>query len=219
MRTSHGEDRDPLDRCYSPDNLARAIVGRLVERGFINQDSYLLDAGTGEGVFAEEAAPHVRHVLGVDLDSEAPAFHRPHPENVGYLYADFIQMTSNGQFDLVIGNPPFVLAEAFIRKGLDLAPFVGFLLPNLFLGANERYENGLWQHLDVFDSLVERAGFHGPGVREDIQYRAGGTQHALFVFGRGVYSEYRGRHLPWGGMPKSNRPIKARKSSKGKLSS
>lgn len=227
MRTATGDDRDPLDRCFTPRNLARALVRRLDDRGYIapppstTRAFRALDAGAGDGAFYTALEghralhrPHLSPIVpyGVDLDPDAVALRTC----ANVWHGDFLKLPAPrpagvqrgrplGQsYDLVIGNPPFSVAEAFVRYGLVLAPVVAFLLPQLFLGSGERFHNGLWGtpartvtsgadrllgpefgwRLAHVDPLVERCGFYGPALKADKQHKTGMVQHCLFIWTR-----------------------------------
>lgn len=203
MRTAHGEKRDPLDRCYTPPNLADAIVVRLMERELITPGDDVIDSGVGAAAFYDRLVFHGMTAWGLDIDAEAPALLRPACPTL--WHGDFLKLSTRAS--AVVGNPPFSLAEAFVKHGLLLAPVVAFLLPNLFLGAGSRYESGFWDKLAVNDPLVERAGFDGPGVRPDRRGKGGMAQHSLLVWKLDHRGDCVGRHLPWGGMRKSKKPL------------
>jgi hypothetical protein len=197
MRNRTGDDKDPLDRCYSPRNLARAIVSRTCERGYLPPGARAMDAGAGDGAFYTAVQAAGRPCFGVDLDPLALSIQTC----LNVWHQDFL--TVRAHFDLVIGNPPFVLAEEFVLHGLTIAPVVAFLLPQLFLGSGSRFESGFWRPLAHVDPLVERAGFYGPALESDKQHKTGMVQHCLFIFTRAhavTGGDFTSRHLPWGGM-------------------
>jgi hypothetical protein len=215
---------DALDRCYSPDNLAQAIAKRCLERELVRPGDVVLDAGVGEGVFYDAFEALGLEAWGIDIDPLAPALLRPATPKL--WCGDLLEVVPgpDGSVGLVAGNPPFSLAEEFVIHGLKIAPTVAFLLPNLFLGAATRYDSGFWDRLVHFDPLVERAGFHGPGVEPDKQHRGGNAQHALFVWQRyqerNPRREFTGRHIAWGGMKhstKANKPKSQRAGVRSRL--
>lgn len=207
MRTTHTPAIARWDRCYTPRELARALHDRMIDRGLLSPSSIVLDAGVGNGAYYDDliARGIARGIAcdTVDIDPDAPALVRSNGTR-----ADFLAIptpTTLGQpghrdiYDIVDGNPPYTPAELFIRKGLEIAPVVSFLLPLLFLGSAGRFAAGLWDQLAVVDPLVERAGFDGPDTPEHARKKTGMGQHALFVFLRGHSGGFQGQHIAWGG--------------------
>lgn len=75
-----------------------------------------------------------------------------------------------GGFDLSLSNPPFGLAFDFVRRALQLAPVVVYLLRMSWLGSDERAE-WLRAHTPSVYMLPERPSFTGEG-RTDSDYYA-----------------------------------------------
>ena len=74
-----------------------------------------------------------------------------------------------GEYDLVITNPPFSLAQEFIEHAMTMAPTVIMLLRINFLGAQARYD--FWQMYppDGLVILSKRPSFTGKGT-DSIDY-------------------------------------------------
>jgi hypothetical protein len=72
------------------------------------------------------------------------------------------QLTADGQFAVVLGNPPFPLAIPFVERSLELAHIVALLLSTGILGSGERAD---WWPTHVADQLVipDRISFTGKG--------------------------------------------------------
>jgi hypothetical protein len=128
----------------------------------------ILDPGAGEGVWGASARAlwTPGEVVGVELrDTPRPeAYDRWH-------LGDFLQMSdlsplSGTGYDLVIGNPPYKHAEAFVRKSLDLTREGGvvcFLFYLTFL-ESQRRGDGLFAEHPPFTVAVSksRPKFTGP---------------------------------------------------------
>jgi hypothetical protein len=74
-----------------------------------------LDIGTGCGVQALLAARHSRRVVGVDVNPRAIEFAAAGAalsaiDNIEWRLGDFFAAVEGERFDLVVANPPFVLA-------------------------------------------------------------------------------------------------------------
>ena len=122
----HG--RDPLDRYYTPDAVARACVAVLPEL-----TGRVLEPHCGGGAFARLvlAKPAASLHTG-DIDPEAPGRELGSPAFLG----SFLEHWET--YDWVIGNPPYATAEEHCRHALRLAPRVAFLLRLAFLESQRR---------------------------------------------------------------------------------
>lgn len=140
---------------------------------------YAVDPGAGTGVWGQ--ALKAEHpdlcVCGVDIE---------YPTAPGYQYwlsLDYLQCGRNflGTPDLVIGNPPYALAEQFIRHSLDLVAdggFVLFLLRLAFLESKGRARGLFKEHPPrIVATCDERPVFYGE--------KNGITAFAYFVWQKG----------------------------------
>ncbi len=131
---------------------------------------YVVDAGSGNGHIAHRVALRCPRadVRGVELQPEligrAKELRVP---TIAWTESDWLSWESDGTPDLVIGNPPYRHAEAFIRKALALAGKKGrvamllrdgFMLPKARRAL--RKEFGL---PDRF-GLEKRPSFNGSGT-------------------------------------------------------
>ena len=75
----------------------------------------------------------------------------------------------DGEYDLILTNPPFSLAQEFIEHAMTMAPTVVMLLRINFLGAQSRYD--FWQMYapDGLVILSKRPSFTGKGT-DSIDY-------------------------------------------------
>jgi hypothetical protein len=161
MRTYHGmitvdaplRARDKTDWYPTPQALCDWAVAELLPADFTPRS--VLDPGAGTGPWGRAARKRWGDepvIMGVELRDQ------PNPDPDVYdhwLIADYLGTflredgAGNG-WDLVLGNPPYSLAEKFIRSGLyDVDTPGGHILFLLRLGflASQARGKGLWaQH-------------------------------------------------------------------------
>lgn len=98
---------DELDRFYTPQALADAIVQRLERRGLIAPT--VIEPSVGGGAFARavrSAAPH-SYVIGVDADSAAQGLAEVDEAHVGDWPSWARLNAATVARSTVVGNPPF----------------------------------------------------------------------------------------------------------------
>jgi phospholipid N-methyltransferase len=121
--TNRGAIREPLDAYPTPDWLIEAMIEHL--RRYRPQS--ILEPAAGDGAIVRalrQAFPDAEIVIG-DI-------------NQGQ---DFLKHEYSGQFDLIMMNPPYRLALAFIKRALELRTPLGAVVMLLrldFLGAQWR---------------------------------------------------------------------------------
>ena len=112
------------------------VIDALLKHVYI-PDGIIWECAAGDGALLEQLEAAGRTVVASDL------IDRGHPDVVPRV--DFLMETALPPgCKCVITNPPFRLADEFIRKGLDLgAEQVILLLPLKFIGATgaDRWEN------------------------------------------------------------------------------
>lgn len=84
----------------------------------------------GNGAMSEVLIKHSHTVTSSDLRMSGYGL-----GNMNFLYT-----TEYVGFDAVITNPPFNLAEEFIRKSLSIAPIVAMVLKSQYWHAKKRYD-------------------------------------------------------------------------------
>jgi SAM-dependent methyltransferase len=170
--------RDPDDHYPTPAPHVRATLG-LIDA----TPSTILDPGAGSGVWGQHcrtAWPDAT-ITGVELRSVAPASGYDVWRTDNFLTTPFKRRQT---FDLIVGNPPFKLAESFVRRSLSLLAPGGtliFLLRLAFLETQGRVR-GLWRcapprHVAVY---ATRPSFLGNGSRD-----TDGTAYAAFLWQQG----------------------------------
>lgn len=127
----------------------------------------VLDPGAGDGVWGRAARQlwPGAYIVGVENDNQ----HSPDPAYDEWHQVDFRAYAINDdeRFDLIVGNPPYRLAEAFIRHGIELLKPGGtgalFFLLRLEYLASKRRMVGLYSHHKPVRALVmsKRPSFTG----------------------------------------------------------
>lgn len=99
----------------------------------------------------------------------------------------------------IITNPPFMHAQAFVERALELAPTAYMLLRLAFLESSRRsaiLDNGQLARVHVFKErlpMMHRAGWDGPKVS------AGAMPFAWFVFSRHHFGPATLNRISWRG--------------------
>ncbi len=172
----------------------------------------ILESGVGGGSFARPLKAKGAHVTGIDIDFMAAGFDDCDVAVVGSFIDYELEIKEDKKvvevitgtehdfggggfaFDAVVGNPPFIFAEAFINRGLEVAPIVAFLLRIAFVTGKGRYER-LWSPGNVaglryFYPLAERGSFTADGKTDSADY-------AFFIIERGYTGDFSGRTVSW----------------------
>lgn len=163
INPSSKEKRREHDLYPTPEGLVKAIFNEAYF-SYKLPNIKILDVGCGEGVWgkvAREKFPKAT-IVGVELRKELKSQENVPCYDQMYLGEDFLAANTLyprdwqlEKYDLIIGNPPYHLAEEFIRTSFkylfngDAA--VVFLLRQAFLASMKRY-NGLWK--DHFPSKI-----------------------------------------------------------------
>lgn len=173
-------DREPHDAYYTPPWAVRAFLPHILPT--LPSRARVLEPACGHGAIlsglsAWGVAP--RDLAGLDIDPEAVDVCRGLGFNVAC--ADFLSLSPLRRFDLIIGNPPFLRAEDFVRKALTLVRTMGkvaFLLRLNFLEGQRRHA---WMRSNVPDVYVlpRRPSFYASGPKRG---KTDGTAYAWAVF-------------------------------------
>lgn len=158
--------RDALDRYYTPDDVAALCVAVLPKCA----GAHALEPASGGGAFVRAlGACGVRSITTVDLDETVCNDGNHH------IVGDFLSLHPDDlpDIDLVVGNPPYRHALAFVRRSLDLVGdggTVAFLLRLGFLASQSRAaffreSRPAWVHI-----LSKRPSFTGDGKTDGSDY-------------------------------------------------
>lgn len=153
--TGRGRLRERLDRYYTPDLLAAALVRRLP----IQAGDRVFEPHVGGGAFARALLPTGCQLVVNDVDPGAPGLALGHLARVGDALS-----YQGPAFDWVIGNPPYREAQAHVIKARQLGRHVCYLLRLGFLESRARFQ--FWQANPLRRLMVlsERPSFTGGGV-------------------------------------------------------
>lgn len=136
----------------------------------------VLDVGAGTGRWGKLCRELLvcSSVSGVELRDV------PCPSGFDHWYApqDFCDWVAPGQYDLILSNPPYYIAETCIRKSWEiLAPggWMVFLLRLAFQSGCGRF-HGLWNEIYpiVVGTCSRRPSFYGGGTN--------GTDYGVYYF-------------------------------------
>ena len=191
--------RSPRDFYPTPYGLADAVVERLAYSFRYTDRPHVLDPGYGTGVWGkavDEHFPNAR-ITGVDIHANMDVLDSPIYGLLYHMdYLDYASKPDNwDQYDLIIGNPPYTLAEEFIRASIKLLKYSGmvaFLLRNSFLHSQKRYHGLYNDHpLNNVYFLSRRPSFTGDGKTDADDY-------IIAIWAKMPMSRYfLGEHLMW----------------------
>ena len=121
--TNRSEARDShiADYYVTPQAPIRQFLKKLCEDEGIDlasQEHYILDPCAGGDANNDMSYPAVLLDLGADYNkiitndirADSPAKH----------HQDFLQATKKNEYDIIITNPPFAIAQGIIEKSLEL---------------------------------------------------------------------------------------------------
>ena len=140
--------RRKFDFYETPKGLCKASLRRFV-LDETNLDRYapfmsVLDPGCGSGVW-ESALYEMYNVSVLDQLSLDGIDMQEKESNLcytGWFVGDFLDFNISDKYDLVMGNPPYSLAEEFVRHSMSLIDdggYVFFLLRLAFLESKKRH--------------------------------------------------------------------------------
>lgn len=164
--TNRGTERKAYDFYATPIECVNAILDALPPFG---NDLFILEPSAGNGNVIK--ALRDRNIDAVDI--EAIEIREDERENLEKLadtvtIGDFLQIeTEYREYDVIIGNPPYSMAQEFIDKCLDLLAPGGkliFLLRTNFLESDKRFK--WWQDKIPAGlyTLHKRPSFTGKGT-------------------------------------------------------
>lgn len=175
-RRAHDFYETPREFCDLA--LAQLPTWSQVEYGHL----HILDPGCGTGVWGQAALARWPNAIvdGVEIRDV------PLPDGYRYRYAgDFRLMDHGLDYDLIIGNPPFYCAEAFVRGGLANLKADGlmhYLLPLRFLEGKSRMKGLFRKTPPRVVTIAGRVSFSG-------DKRTNATAYALYTWQQGWQGE------------------------------
>jgi len=159
-RMKSNRKRSPRDYYQTPEELVRAAITKVhkdEEIAYRYGGIDVLDAGCGSGVWAKECTqltyggPEENDypwITAIDIESHFIS----RPDLIDELIIDdFLTYNFRHKFDFICGNPPYSLAEEFIRRAYDLLHedgYIYFLLRLSFLEGIKR-GRGLFKEMPL----------------------------------------------------------------------
>lgn len=135
--------RNTDDAYFTPDALALAICQKL--RTFIGHPGVVIEPSAGEGAFVRAVRETWPESFIVAVEPNGGA---SEGANV-YSAKTWEEYEAPQRADLIIGNPPFSLAEEHIKLAISRARYSCFLLRASFLAGR-----GRWEHLHRYGNLA-----------------------------------------------------------------
>jgi len=164
--------RSTLDQYFTPSAVIRPVVEQVMP---YLQAGPVVEPSFGGGDVLRELAPHcdTSRLVGIELDRFCVDAARAAGVPGRLVHADYLQFdAARVRPALIVGNPPYLHAEAFVRRALQhVAPngAVAFLLRLGFLASRTRYDLMAEQTPDV-TVLAERPSFTADGKTDNSEY-------------------------------------------------
>jgi hypothetical protein len=172
---NYRSEPDPLDRYPTPVKLVRAGFEMVCEvTDIVPSVGYMLEPGCGPGTFCHVAKNYCHGLkappVGVDLDFEwalpLSKFTR--------LKKDFLKWKPKRRWDLIATNPPFSIAEEFIRHSRELLnPVRGRMLYLCRIGlAGSIKRIPMWKEINLLEvwMIRPRPSFMLTGGSDSSEY-------------------------------------------------
>jgi hypothetical protein len=141
-------------------------VRRIVEALGLPRGTWL-EPSAGDGAIVREVRAHAARVVAMEIRAECRDDLVRSGADVLHLGDALVQPWERA--DVVIGNPPYALADDFVRRALECAPHVVFLLRLNWLAARGRV-GWLRDHTPDVWIMPERPSFDGSGGTDATSY-------------------------------------------------
>ncbi len=203
-RTKSNRGRSPRDLYITPPELAlEAIIQFEINERLAKQEIiYSLDAGCGTGVWGDsivwlghyddDGTMFTPLIDGIDIEPNILS-----PNVYDHVWKmDFLDLHCGG-YNIIFGNPPYSLAEKFIRHALDLLEpegYVYFLLRLSFLEGIAR-GRGLFKEFPIKRVYVcsRRPSFFSTNGKHTTDTLA----YAMFLWQKGYNGKTELEFLDW----------------------
>ena len=146
--SQRSEAADSPDDFPTPPWATRALLEHVLGGKKATEDMTCLEPASGAGHMSKVLTNYFREVCSSDIEDY----------DFGYVRDFLTYPYQHGQFDWVITNPPFRLAEEFVLKSLGIARVgVAILARTVFLESSGRYR-GIFLNSppQTFAQFVER---------------------------------------------------------------
>jgi hypothetical protein len=226
LSRKHGasSEANPLDQHFTPKPLAMAITEYLWAFGStVNQ---VIEPSAGDGAFiAPIAQLFYGRLIAVEFDRKlAPKLRSVVKKETGgtgkVIIGDWEHVAKTNPIlkrdgstrRIIIGNPPFKLAERHIRAGAKLLidnELQAHLLRLNFLGGKKRLKSRFWKDCGLYAvaPIIPRPSFSDDG-------RTDGTEYSVFVFKKGFTGTPQiADHIVWTPAYSKKAPKKVKKTA------
>ena len=149
---------NPHDFFPTPPDVTKAFI-----QACPLPDGVWCEPAVGEGHIIEAVGKRANWVTFDVRDVAAPGLSDFHDR------CNFLEYNVPGKFDVLITNPPFYLAEEFVRKALSCATHVAMLLRLAFLESRKREDFHKAHPADVY-VLSRRPSFMANGATDNSAY-------------------------------------------------
>src|SRR4030042_1565352 len=197
-RTKSNRGRSPRDLYITPPELANAAMVKFsLDKYPHSYFDFGLDAGCGSGIWGKVATNLIALVDGIDL---VPNVSDRDINQFRMVYAgDFLDFGIKYyvRYNVIFGNPPYSLAEEFIRRSFELLEddgYIYFLLRLSFLEGMARGK-GLFKEFPIKRVYVcsRRPSFFSTNGKHTTDTLA----YAMFLWQKGYTGETELDWLDW----------------------
>lgn len=194
--------RPENDFYQTPYELAYDMYSNLISW----KPKYILDPGYGSGVFGYAGRDFVDGDTSVRIDGidikKYPLMMHPFNPYTNEWITDYTHFIPDTEPDVIIGNPPYSLAEEFVRHSIRITNEFGviiFLLKLAFLEGKGRCR-GLFAEYKPSRVyvLAGRPSFDGTGRTNDYAFAVYVWDKQIISIGGHVASETKLGWLDWG---------------------
>jgi hypothetical protein len=197
-RTKSERSRSLRDFYETPSELCDMALTLLYD-DFDLRPNMILDPGCGNGRWGNSVRRTWKNdplIHGIDLSVDLPSLTRYNIVTTG----DYLTFEIVNRYDLIVGNPPYSLAEEFIDKSLGLVKdggFVFFLLRLDFLASQRRlaslYNVYPKSGLNAVYVSSRRPSFYSTNGKHTVDT----LEYAMFLWIKGYRLDPRLRWFTW----------------------
>jgi predicted RNA methylase len=168
MKRQHSHADRGADRYETPPCAVRALLNAMPDfDGYHpNRLSPVWEPACATGNISKTLEEYGYTVISSDL----------YPPSYGYCEVDFLDRSVSFVASSVITNPPYRLANDFVRRALEVAPHVYMLLKTTFLEGDKRSDiierSGLRRVFQFRNRIpmMHRDGWTGPKITNPVAY-------------------------------------------------
>ena len=104
---------------YTPDDLADFMCKIAIKR----DTSHVLEPSYGDGLFIKHLQKHKKNfqIDAVEIDFETFQESKNNLKNVNLINENFLSLRKKKEYNLIIGNPPFVRTRNLPKEQKEIA--------------------------------------------------------------------------------------------------